>query len=91
MVKKLLVILTLFVVTNALVAKVYYEARSYEPIGHCCYGNTISEDNMVRWDNDFKSEWPHYGVTNQDRVGFVDRSEQSLISGFERGVYNTPK
>lgn len=71
----------------------YHETKRYDQVGYCCYRDEgfYNEHNTIRWDNDFANEWPRYGVTNEGKVSFPDLSEQSLISGFERGTYNTPK
>ena len=72
----------------------YHQHRTYEQVGYCryCDRNSYRENqNSIRWNDDFANEWPRYGVTNEGKVGFADVSEQPLISGFERGVYNTPK
>lgn len=74
-------------------AHIYHQARTYDNVGYCCYrqDGTFVPQQTIRWNDDFANEWPRYGVTNEGKVGFSDISEQPLISGFERGVYNTPK
>ncbi|CAN5144300.1 hypothetical protein BH09DEP1_BH09DEP1_1400 [soil metagenome] len=75
-------------------AQVYHQHRTYDEVGYCRYcDNALQYDNQstIRWNDDFANEWPRYGVTNEGKVGFSDISEQPLISGFERSVYNTPK
>lgn len=72
---------------------IYHYPKSYDQVGYCCYreDGAFIPQQTIRWADDFASEWPRYGVTNEGRIGFSDISEQPLISGFERGVYNTPK
>lgn len=73
-------------------AHIYHQPRTYDNVGYCCYrqdGTFVPQ--TIRWNDDFTNEWPRYGVTNEGKIGFSDISEQPLISGFERGVYNTPK
>lgn len=88
-------ILSLILVTMASfsIANIYYQPRTYDNVGYCCYreDGTFVPQNTIRWNDDFANEWPRYGVTNEGKIGFSDISEQPLISGFERGVYNTPK
>lgn len=91
--KKVIIALLLgIIVSSNLAADIYHQPKSYDRVGYCCY----QEDGTympqtIRWSDDFNNEWPRHGVTNQGVVGFADVSEQPLISGFERGVYNTPK
>lgn len=84
--------LVLMAISMQSFAHIYHQAKSYDHVGYCCYredGTYIPQ--TIRWSDDFNNEWPRYGVTNEGVVGFADISEQPLISGFERGVYNTPK
>lgn len=89
--KLLVAVLTLISVKSF--ATVYYQPKNYDQVGYCCYrqDGTFIPQNTLRWSDDFDNEWPRYGVTNEGKIGFADISEQPLISGFERGVYNTPK
>lgn len=92
--KRIVTILTLILVLVSInsFAHIYHQPRTYDNVGYCCYrpdGTFVPQ--TIRWNDDFANEWPRYGVTNEGKVGFSDVSEQPLISGFERGVYNTPK
>lgn len=88
-----IITLTLSVIGMHSYATIYYQPKSYDRVGYCCYreDGTYVPQQTIRWSDDFAYEWPRYGVTNQGKIGFSDISEQPLISGFERGVYNTPK
>lgn len=88
---KIISLVTIFIsITNF--AHIYHQTKSYDRVGYCCYQeNGTYMPQTIRWANDFDHEWPRRGVTNEGIVGFADMSEQPLISGFERSVYNTPK
>lgn len=49
--------------------------------------------NQQWWHENHPGIWERYGVKTRWNEGdsFVDVSEQSWISGFERSVYNSPK
>lgn len=49
--------------------------------------------NREWWDLNHPGVWERYGIITRwnDRESFSDVSEQDLISGFERGIYNSPK
>lgn len=91
--KRIIIALVLWIApVGILKAEIYHRTKSYDNVGYCCYrqdGTYVPQ--TIRWADDFNNEWPRRGVTNQGKVGFADISEQPLISGFERSVYNTPK
>lgn len=94
--KKIVRIIALLVIiqSTSMFARVYHQHRTYDEVGYCRYCDRDSygdNQNSIRWNDDFANEWPRHGVTNQGKVGFADISEQPLISGFERSVYDTPK
>jgi hypothetical protein len=88
-----LLAITLMLISLQSIATVYHQPKNYDQVGYCCYrpDGTFMPQSTIRWNDDFANEWPRYGVTNEGKVGFSDISEQPLISGFERSVYNTPK